>query len=166
MKKLILLVIISTTLSSCFYFNGESEGIGGDPFYSNYDPVVLSRNEFENSIEILEPMPVIESSKIYIINDYIFINDKRTGFHIFDNTDSSNPIKKKFLKIPGATDIAIRNNTLYINQATDLVVLTMDFTALEINLNKRLKDVFPVLTSPEGEGYYEGDEVVVNWILK
>ncbi|MCG1035221.1 hypothetical protein [Polaribacter sargassicola] len=166
MKKLILLIIICTTFSSCFYFYEESENGGGDPFFSNYTPVVLDRNEFENSIEILEPIPVAESSKIYIINDYIFINDKRTGFHIFDNTDPSNPIKKKFLKIPGATDIAIRNDVLYINQATDLVVLTIDFTTLEISLNKRLKDVFPALTSPEGEWYYYEDEVVVNWILK
>jgi|TARA_B110000240_G_scaffold198331_1_gene258401 hypothetical protein len=126
----------------------------------------LSTAEFENSIEIQDKKEVTEASKIYIINNFIFINDKRTGFHIFDNSDTSNPIKKKFLKAPGATDIAIRNNVLYINQATDLVVLTFDFNTLTTVVSKRLKNVFPELQSPDGEWFYEEGKVVVNWTQK
>lgn len=164
MKNKILCLLICALLSSCIY--PREEPLGGEPFFSNYKPVVLPRAEFENSIEILEPMPMVESSKIYVIGNYIFINDKRTGFHIFDNTTPSNPIKKKFLKVPGATDVAIRNGVLYINQATDLVVLSLDFNTLEIELDNRLKNVFPEVMSPEGEGFYEEDVVVVNWIKK
>lgn len=164
--KRIGVIILCLVLTSCIFDNwGEPSTV--DPVaWSRFDPVTLSTTEFENSIEIQENYPVSESSKIYIIGDYIFINDKRTGFHIFDNTDTSNPIKKKFLKIPGATDIAIRDNTLYINQATDLVVLTLDYSTFQVEVKKRLKNVFPELRSPDGEYYSENDKVVVNWIQK
>lgn len=164
MKKIVI-PIFCLVLSSCIFDNwGETTTV--DPFWSNYTPVTLTKTEFENSIEIQEKTPVTTSSKIYIIGDYIFINDKRKGFHIFDNTDKANPIKKKFLKIPGATDIAIRNNTLYINQATDLVVLDIDYSTFQVTIKKRLKNVFPELLSPNGESFHEDNKVVVNWIQK
>lgn len=165
MKKICIL-IFCVIFSSCIFDNWGDNTSTIDPIWSRYDPVILSVTEFENSIEMQEKTSVIESSKIYIIGDYIFVNDKRTGFHIFDNTDESNPIKKKFLKIPGATDIAIRKNSLYINQATDLVVLSLDYTTFQIEVKKRLKNVFPELRSPDGDYYSEENKVVVNWILK
>lgn len=163
MKKLII-IIFCLILTSCIFDNWGETTI--DPLWSRFDPVTMSVAEFENSIEIQDKTTVVESSKIYIIGDYIFVNDKRTGFHIFDNTDQANPIKKKFLKIPGATDIAIRNNTLYINQATDLVVLSLDFATFNLEVKKRLKNVFPELKSPDGDYFSEENKVVVNWIQK
>jgi len=117
---------------------------------------------FQNDIEMTE------SSKIYIFDDYIFINDKRKGFHIFDNSDASNPVKKTFLNIPGATDIAIRDNVFFVNQATDLVSLTIDVNTATLKINKRLKNVFPQVLSPEGflSDNNTDEEVVVNWIKK
>lgn len=160
MRKL-MLILCCFSFFNCFFNN---EGGSVDPVFSRYKPIVLSFTEFENSIEIQDKKEVIEASKIYIIDDFIFINDKRTGFHIFDNSDASNPVKKKFLKAPGATDIAIRNNVLYINQATDLVVLTFDFSTLTTVVSKRVRNVFPELRSPDGELFYEEGKVVVNWI--
>ncbi|MGK0413455.1 MAG: hypothetical protein ACJA1B_001658 [Polaribacter sp.] len=164
MRKL-LLILCCFYFFNCF-FNNENENISVDPVFSRYDPIVLTTTEFENSILVQEKKSVEEASKIYIIDDFIFINDKRTGFHIFDNSNPSNPIQKKFLKAPGATDIAIRNNVLYINQATDLVVLTFDFNALTAVVSKRVKNVFPPLQAPNGEWFYEEGKVVVNWIQK
>lgn len=164
MKKLAVL-ILCLSLTSCFYNNGDEQP-PVDIFISNYNPVTLDRNTFERSIAIQDKKAVTESSKIYIIENYIFINDKRTGFHIFDNTNPENPIKKKFLNVPGATDVAIRNNILYINQATDLVVLSLNFNDFSMQLNKRMRNVFPELRSPEGENYTEDDKVVVNWLKK
>ncbi len=163
MKKYI--VILSCFLcSSCFYFITEEEP---EEFISYYDPVILSRSELENSIAIENEKNIVESSKVYIFEDYIFINDKREGFHVFDNSDPENPVKKWFLKAPGATDIAIRNDVIFINQATDLVVLTLDLNDFTLTLNKRLRSVFPELISPEGMHHFtEENMVVVNWIKK
>lgn len=164
MKKIII-VIFCLILTGCFFDDWGEEITSVEPL-SRFEPVTLTRAAFENSIEIQDAKPVIESSKIYIIGNYIFVNDKRTGFHIFDNTDPTNPIKKNFLKIPGATDIAIRNHTLYINQATDLVVLTIDYNTSQVAIKNRLKNVFPELHSPDGDVFYDKEKVVVNWIQK
>ena len=162
MRKL-LIILCCFSFFSCFF---NREEILTDPIPSRYDAVVLTTTEFENSIAVQNQKAVTEASKIYIINNYIFINDKRTGFHIFDNSNPSNPIKKKFLKAPGATDIAIRNNILYINQATDLVVLNFNFNNLTAVVSKRVKNVFPELLAPNGEAFSENGKVVVNWIEK
>ncbi|MDB2385585.1 hypothetical protein N9V96_03860 [Polaribacter sp.] len=160
MRNFFLLLSVSILLQGCWDYSENR-------FFENrsdYEPVLLSREEFENSIKIEENQEMEESSKIYIIDDYIFINDKRRGFHIFDNTDESNPIKKKFLNIPGATDVAIRDGILFINQANDLVVLTMNFSSFTIQENKRIRNVFPDFSSPDGFTYYpEENEVLVNY---
>ena len=95
MKKIIL-ILLCFSFCSCFFNNYENTT--EDPVFSRYEAVTLTTSEFENSIIIQDKTSVTEASKIYIINNYIFINDRRTGFHIFDNTNSADPVKKKFLK--------------------------------------------------------------------
>ncbi|WP_370408678.1 hypothetical protein [Tenacibaculum dicentrarchi] len=159
----ILLLISFLFFSNCF----DIGCVGGESFKSSYEPVIIKRADLNASIAFQDTEVMSESSKIYIFNDYIFINDKRKGFHIFDNSDPKNPIKKKFLKIPGATDISIRNNTFFINQATDLVSLSINIDASTFTINKRLENVFPKLESPDGfYGNVKNEEIIVNWIKK
>ncbi|MBE7692102.1 hypothetical protein [Tenacibaculum finnmarkense] len=161
----ILILFSFFIFSSCFDIGCTDPGY--DSFKSYYEPVTIKRADLNTSIAFQDAEVMSESSKIYIFDNYIFINDKRKGFHIFDNSDPKNPIKKKFLKIPGATDIAIRNNTFFINQATDLVSLSIDLNTFKLNIDKRLENVFPRLESPDG--FYESvkkEEIIVNWIKK
>ena len=165
--KPISLFILLISFTSCIYRGSTSE----IPY--NYEPayeaVIIDRVSLDSSIELLDSQTIIESSKIYIIGDYIFINDSRKGFHIFDNTDASNPIKKKFLKFPGATDIAIRDNILYVNQATDLVTLSFNFDNFSIVVEDRIENVFPELEAPDGfylNSNIDSDSVIVDWIEK
>ena len=162
MKKIFLIISCIFLLSSCWYgWDRENDFVYYD---SRYEAITMSREELKNATKILDNQPMTESSKIYIIGDYIFINDKRKGFHIFDNTNPENPVKKKFLNAPGATDISIRNNVLFLNQATDLVVLTMDFNNFSVIENKRIEGVFPVFLSPDGLLFRpEEGEVIVNF---
>lgn len=159
MRKIILLLV-------CFAFLGCP--MPEPPQRSSYKPIILKRADFEKSISLEGSKQVEKSAKVYIFDKLIFVNDKHKGFHIFNNSTPSNPVKEKFLKIPGATDIAIRNNTFYINQATDLIVLTFNFSDHTYKLEKRIKNVFPQMLSPDGDRYYDlkEDEVIVNWVLR
>ncbi|WGU68891.1 hypothetical protein QIU19_02915 [Capnocytophaga canimorsus] len=47
-----------------------------------------------------------------------------------------------FLSIPGATDLAIRDEVMYVNQATDLVAFSYDVNSGTITLHKRIKKGF------------------------
>lgn len=170
MKKIILL-LLCISFSSCIL--GIFGALGGNEddnyeYGSNYNAEIIKRTDLDASIVFQDDIEMTESSKIYIIGDYIFINDKRKGFHIFDNSDAFNPVKVKFLKVPGATDISIRDNVFFINQATDLVSLTIDINTFSLTINKRLENVFPKLLSPDGfnTDVDEYESVIVNWTEK
>ncbi len=97
----------------------------------------------------------------------MFINEVREGFHIIDNSDPKNPKRIKFIRVLGATDLAIRDEVIYINQATDLIATKFDQNN-GIIVTKRIKGIFPELMSPDG--FYADDipenHVVVDWKLK
>lgn len=167
MRKIILWVLLTGTLlfnsccltDDCHYVDYVS---------SEYQAIILKREVFEDSVELREPKILIENAgKIYIKDNYIFVNDKYKGFHVYDNTNPEIPEKIKFINIPGATDIAIRNNIIYVNQATDLIAMEYNFSEPKINVIKRIKNIFPNLYSPDGYQVYnlEEDEIVIDWIL-
>ena len=97
----------------------------------------------------------------------MLLGDIHLGFHIYDNSNPESPTEIKFLSIPGATDLAVRENVIYVNQATDLVAFNFQPDSDQITLYKRIKNIFPPLLSPDGYSYYPSEnEVVVGWRLK
>jgi hypothetical protein len=52
------------------------------------------------------------------------------------------PIRLHFIKAPGATDLAIKGNTVYINQAVDLVTATFDPATKNLQLLTETKMCF------------------------
>jgi len=135
---------------------------------SRYEPVYLQRAEFENSVVIKNSISIGTSGKIYVKDDFLFINELFKGFHVYDNSDPTNPKSIKFIEAPGATDMAIRSNMIYINQATDLIAVSYNSDTNAINLTKRIPNTFPPLQSPDGEVAYNIPEnaVVIDWKLK
>ena len=164
MKNIVAVICLLMLFHSCIY----SPWDGGDSIPpALYEPVVMKRTDYEAAIKITDVKTVTNAGKIYVIGDRLFINDEYAGFEIVNNTNPKNPVKEKYLNIPGATDIAIRNNTLYINQATDLVVLAYDASLKQIAIKKRVKNVFPQLLSPNNDyKSIKEDEVIVKWKLK
>ena len=163
----ISILLLSITLQSCFCWADCTD----DQFeieWSNYDPILMDRETFENSVSISEPKTILNSGKIYVQDTFLFINEINEGFHIYENSDPTNPTPFKFLKVPGATDLAIRNEILYINQATDLIAVSVNTTDYSINLEKRIVNTFPEITPPDGSFNKETPEekVVVGWIEK
>jgi len=85
--------------------------------------------------------PVRQPGKIYIYNDYLFINEPNKGIHIYNNANPNAPVNLAFLQIPGNVDLAISNNVLYADSYVDL--LAFDITSVtSIKQIKRLPDVF------------------------
>tara|TARA_R100000935_G_C2768072_1_gene136487 strand:+ start:251 stop:754 length:504 start_codon:yes stop_codon:yes gene_type:complete len=146
MKKLIFCFSILFVLQSCWYTNDDDENLNR----SNFKPITQSRQDFEKGIAIMGERPVINSGKIYVKDDLIYLNELGEGFHIIDNSDPSNPQPLAFVKIPLATDLAIRNNVLYVHHAVDLVALTYSLNSNSLNILRRERNVFPELRSPEG----------------
>ncbi len=163
--NILLVFIFLINQSCCFYCNDDDGSIVNS---SHYEPVYASRTELNNSIQLKSAQDIINSGKIYVIEDLLFVGEEREGFHIFDNSNPQDPKKIKFLKVIGATDLAIRDNILYVNQVTDLVALNYDKENQTVTLTKRIENTFPVLISPDG--YHDLDtpqnSIVINWKLK
>ncbi|WP_026836584.1 hypothetical protein [Gillisia sp. JM1] len=146
MKKLLFCFSILLILQSCWPGTGSDDDLNR----SNFKPITQSRQDFEKSISIMGERPVINSGKIYVKEDLIYLNELGEGFHIIDNTDPINPNPVAFIKIPLATDLAIRNNILYVHHAVDLVAFTYSLDSNSLNIVHRERNVFPALRSPEG----------------
>jgi len=165
-NKLIFYVVCSFIFTSCWPDIGNSSG---DPtIESIYEPILMTREEFEESVIIEDPRNMGEVGKIYLIESYIFINDNNKGFHLYDNQDPTNPSVIKYINIPGSTDIAIRNNIAYVNQATDLIALSFTSNYENIAVTERIRNVFPPeYLSPDGIYINYGiNKILVGWRLK
>lgn len=145
-KHLYLSICLSVLLlGSCDQKEDTPEMVQGlAPIYSSAD---------WKTIQTLEAQPIQTLGKIYYKSGFLFVGEIGKGIHIIDNRNPSDPKRIKFLKIDANTDIAIKGNILYANNAKDLVVL--DISNLDdIKLLKRLPDVFQLL---DGSGMFPAD---------
>jgi len=85
MKKphLLLLLLVALSLS------------GSDIYepYSDYKPVFMYRSDMENAVQLHQPRTIENPGKIYLKDDYIFVNEKYSGVHIINNSNPINPKK-------------------------------------------------------------------------
>lgn len=151
-------------LAGCYGYGDGDDVVLTDPAPQQYNAVVMGRTEFEEAVHMMPAKPITKAGKIYIKDDYLFINDVNKGFHVFNYTDPLNPIPLGFLNIPGSTDLAMSDNVMYINQATDLVTMLFQDVGNTVIVTKRNRDVFPALQSPNGTvGQVADNEVVIGW---
>ncbi len=158
-----MILLIALGVSSC---DSKEEGDYAD--YLIATPITMSLSDFKNSVEIVEPLPIIESGKVYAYQSYIFVNDKYKGVHIIDNSDPGSPQKVSFIKIAGNVDISVKGNFLYADSLTDLIVL--DISEInDIRIVSRMENVlsdnvvWPVADIYDYDGIDNQNEIVVGW---
>ncbi|MDQ0107214.1 hypothetical protein J2T02_002331 [Chitinophaga terrae (ex Kim and Jung 2007)] len=107
-----------------------------------YRPVYLPLAEIRSAVKETGPQPISQNGKIYLYGNYIFINEVGKGIHVIDNADPKNPNVVSFINVPGNTDLAIKNNTLYADSYIDLVAIdiTNPRQAREVH---RVNNAFP-----------------------
>ena len=83
----------------------------------------MSYDELRSSVASESPRAFENPGKIYIIGNYLLINELNEGIHVIDNSDPANPSFVSFINVPGNVDIAVQGNHLYADSYTDLVVI-------------------------------------------
>lgn len=156
-EKLILFlaILFMFSLQSCVKDTCQREVT-----YVKSTPIYASLEEIRAPLEMEGARDLEDPGKIYYYNNYIFINEKRTGVHIFDNSIPSSPQSIGFLNIPGNVDIAIRNGVMLADNYIDLLSIDISDPKNPF-LVKRTTDVFPSFGESE-EGilvYVEREEV-------
>lgn len=130
----------------------------------DYLPIFMERSELERSVSYeLGGRELVQPGKIYYKSPYIYINEKYKGVHVINNTDPANPRNEAFIIAPGCIDMAVKGNTLYLDNAVDLVAFNLETK----QVTERIKNVFPEPIPPNNY-YYEitnrpKDFVLVGW---
>ena len=131
----LFILAIGAILSAC------KDECNSKLFYLNYEPIYLTTDSVRSSFAIKEPQSLEYPGKIYLLGDYLFINELGKGIHVIDNSDKRNPKKLSFINILGNFDMAAKGNILYADNYTDLIAV--DISDLNnIKIEKRLEGVF------------------------
>jgi hypothetical protein len=124
-------------------------------------------DEATSEIKFSSPRAVVLPGKIYTYGSYLLINEVNLGIHLYDNTDPANPEPLGFIEIVGNTDMAIRDNILYVNHMGSLVALNVSNLSApqkvgEVSITNWLLGVPP----PSGS-YFQcvesGKGLVIGW---
>ncbi|MFN4149989.1 MAG: hypothetical protein ACK4IX_03515, partial [Candidatus Sericytochromatia bacterium] len=121
---------IKIFLSSILLMSNYSCYSGVDYFYT-LDPIYISSEKFKSKIVLIAPKEIKELGKIYTYKNYLFVNEKNVGVHIYDNKNPKSPINKYFLRIPFNEDISIKNDTLYSDSLGQII--SIDISNIENN---------------------------------
>lgn len=113
--------------------------------YVTYDPVYETTAELRNQVEFIAPEEIHLPGKIYLLGQYLFINEVGRGIHVVDNEDPSRPAPLGFINIPGNYDMAGKGEFLYADSYVDLIV----FDISDINSIREVNRVGGVF-----ENYY------------
>jgi hypothetical protein len=134
--------------------------------YRTTVPVTLSLEQIRSSIASQTPQDLVNPGKIYVKDNYIFVSETKKGIHIIDNTNPQQPQNVAFLKIMGVIDMAVKENTLYADNYTDIV--TFDITNPKaIKETGRVKDVFTNGLSDGISWYYNTqNQTIIDYEIK
>lgn len=134
-------------------------------------PLTLSLDEFRAELQLLPPVPINESGKIYAYEDLILVSEPRVGVHLIDNSDPGSPSALGFIPVVGNRDMSVKGDVLYVDSLSDLIALDIS-DPQSINQLARLEGVLmdPVPIPWEAD-IFEYDkvgpgEVVVDWEVK
>ena len=167
MKKFILLPFFLTTLFFISCDNDNDDGEFAD--YLVARPLIMTKAEFASSVDIIAPIPINESGKIYTYKDYIFVNDRYQGVHVIDNSNPLQPVKIAFIKIPGNVDLSAKDDYLYADSLMDLVVLDISDIKNITQVNRLENVLYNHVFWPfeadivESENFDYENEIIVGW---
>jgi hypothetical protein len=111
----------------------------------------MSRSTLEESVAALPARAMHNTGKIYVLGNYIFINERYEGIHIIDNQNPKKPRPISFLRVPGNVDMAVKGRLLYVDNGPDLVTIDIS-NPQAAHVTSRVRDAFPELPIPTDFG--------------
>ena len=106
--SLYALLFLTVLLGISVLLEGCSDTCEVTNEYVYYEPVYTPIEVIRSTISLVDPQPIEAVGKVYYHDGFMYINEPGEGIHIIDNHNPSSPEPKKFLKIPGNYDLAIK----------------------------------------------------------
>lgn len=135
----LILCFLLTALTGCLKDSCKNT-------YTIYTPIYQTLTEVRKAMKSTAPQELKQTGKLYVYDNYIFLNEVNKGIHVIDNTSPSSPRKISFIPIPGNVDLAVKDNYLYADSYSDMVVFDIS-TPTQIIAQKFINNVFPFRSS-------------------
>jgi hypothetical protein len=104
---------------------------------NGYVPIYGDKSQSEISFKS-SPKILADPGKIYIYKNYLLVNEKNKGIHVYDNSIPASPIDLGFIEMLGNSDMAIKDDILYADHIGDLVSLSIS-SLDNLKLTNRIK---------------------------
>lgn len=105
-------------------------------------PVYMSYQHLRQAVQVEAARPPDRLGRVYLYQDYVFLNEVNEGIHVIDNRDPTAPVNLGFIRVPGNTDISIRDNFLYADSYVDLITLDIS-SPTAVQIVGRQENIFP-----------------------
>ena len=105
-------------------------------------PVYMSYERLRRAVEVQAARPPDRIGRMYLYQNFVFLNERNQGIHVIDNQIPSMPVNIGFIRVPGNTEIAIRGNYLYADSYVDLITLDLN-DPTNVTLVGRQENIFP-----------------------
>jgi len=154
MKKIYAFIFCILLAGGCFQMYGPIEDLPPSSYgYHSLTAVTITKDSLKHSVHTELAHDLHAAGKIYIYKNYLFVVESHAGIHIYDNADPHNPANISFIAIPGCGDIAVKDNTLYADNAIDLVAINISDPRTPA-VTARMENVFPEIPMPTDYYYY------------
>ena len=147
MSKFSYLLLSGLLLSGCFSSDDSPPPPSVSFDGTGYKPVYISPEEV-SKITFVAGKALEDPGKIYLLEPYLFVNEKGRGIHIIDNTDATAPENIAFISIPGNYDMAAKGNWLYADNFSDLLAFDIS-DPKAVRLVKRIENAVPIRDYPQ-----------------
>jgi hypothetical protein len=152
----IFLALIPVAFSACVKDKCKSTYT-----YTWYEPVYKTKAEVRDNIKSNPAKDIVHPGKMFILGDFIFLNEVDKGVHVINNVNPASPRQVAFIDIPGNLDIALKGTTMYADLYTDLVAIDITYPDHAV-LKKVIEGQFPFRAW--GNGFVaDNDKVIIDW---
>ena len=107
-KTSLFIITVALILLNTACFDPHSDPTEFDA--EGYKPVYATQEDLEK-IEVLSPKAMEEPGKIYVYDQFLFVNERFEGIHIINNANPSSPEKIAFIQLPGNIDMAVKGQS-------------------------------------------------------
>lgn len=139
-------------------------------------PITQLKADLRAEVDVVQAAPIEESGKFYFYQDYIFVNDNLQGVHVIDNRIPEAPQKIAFIKIPGNKDVEVKNNILYADSFSDLVLFDIsDINNIQFldryldvlgSSNYEIPEIDQVVSGVDYENFDSTTQIIIGWEYK
>ena len=138
-------------------------------------PVYISASEY-SQISSQPSIAISNGGKIALVNNKLFMVEQGKGIHVVDYTDPAQPVKERFIKVPGCYEVSAKNGYLIANNGPDLVSLNISnpdtvMVAYRLaNVFKSLQEANSVPPNAVSGDYFEcvdiSKGIISKWVQK